>query len=786
MKNRKDSLPCTAHDAPLKMPLRTFVFETPVMPACFAGKRKLAFAILVALLACQTHCIASDPSRVLWTDSRVVGFPDPPPPFQVEQAFQDLDIEKPLSVSALPGTQDLLVHVHKGGYGGPGRLLRFTPGSPNNELSEFLVLPDIIYGVAFHPDFDQNGLMYVGCNGRSEAVGKICTRVLRFTVSRTRPFECARESQTTIVEWPSNGHNGGDLVFGPDGMLYISTGDGTSDSDGNLAGQDLSTLPGSMLRIDVDHPAGDVPYSVPPDNPFVNLQNARPEIWAYGLRNPWRISMDPNTGDLWAGINGQDLWETVQVVRRGENYGWSITEGSHPFQPNRKQGPTPIVPPTIEHPHSEARSLTGGHVYYGTAHRSLYGHYVYGDYSTGMIWAAKYDGQTVVSHFLVARTSLQISGFGIDHDGELLVVDYGSGLYRLTESTQKQSEGFPRLLSQTGVYQSTVDNKLHPGLIPYSINSPLWSDGAVKGRFMGLPGDKTIEFQTSKSWEFPDDTVLVKTFALPTTQQGGKLTPIETRLLARQSGQWYGYSYRWNKDQTDAVLVEASGRDQEIEISAPLADGGVRRQKWRFPSRAECMVCHSRVEDYVLGLSVQQTNRDVTVDGQTLPQLEHFNQLGLFHPATLKGADKAEASSQHGTFTFPVALTDMPRLPNPTDTTEPLEARARSYLHANCANCHVKEGGGNSTINLAFSRPLDKANLVDALPTHGGFELPDAKLVKPADPLSSVLLHRIRHRGRGQMPPLATSVVDQEAVKLISQWIENMSQQEDFTNSSEQ
>lgn len=761
-------------EAVLNMPFLTFASEAILMPVFFARKGNFAFTVLVTLLLFPQHCNSSEPNRVLWTESRVIGFPDPPPPFQVQQAFQGLDVEKPLSVTALPGTQDLLVHVHKGGYGGPGRLLRFTPGKQSSEPTEFLVLPDIIYGVAFHPDFDRNGFMYVGCNGRSDAVGKICTRVLRFSVTRTRPLECSPDSQTTIIEWPSNGHNGGDLVFGADGMLYVSTGDGTSDSDGNLAGQDLSTLPGSMLRIDIDHPAGGKPYSVPPDNPFIKTQNARPEIWAYGLRNPWRISMDPQTGDLWAGINGQDLWETVQVVRRGENYGWSITEGSHPFQPNRKRGPTSIVPPTIEHPHSEARSLTGGHVYYGTAHPSLYGHYIYGDYSTGMIWAAKYQDESVVSHFLVARTSLQITGFGIDHDGELLIVDYGSGLYRLTASTQKRSDNFPRLLSQTGVYESTLDNKLHPGLIPYSINSPLWSDGAVKERFIGLPGDETAEFQTTKSWDFPDGTVLVKTFALPIAQHSEDLIPIETRLLARQSGEWYGYSYEWNADQSDAVLVDASGRDREIEVSAPLSKGGVRQQNWHFPSRAECMVCHSRVEDYVLGLSVQQTNRDVTVDSKTLPQLEHFKQLGLFHHARPNGGVKTDALNQNESFTFASAIADMPRLPNPSDTTEPLEARVRSYLHSNCANCHVKEGGGNSIINLAFARPLDKTNLVDAIPSHGGFELPDAKLIKPSDPLASVLLHRIRHRGRGQMPPLATSVVDEDAVALISRWIEEM------------
>ncbi|QDV23522.1 PQQ-dependent sugar dehydrogenase [Aureliella helgolandensis] len=750
-----------------------------------ALQRNCASVFFFAAFFFQLHGDAAEPGRVLWTESRVVGFPDTPPPFRVQRVFENLDLQKPLSVTAFPGTQDLLIHVHPGDYGGPGRLLRYSPTSlsptslshtsAGTELSEFLVLDDIIYGVAFHPDFLRNGYMYIGCNGHSDVLGEVCTRILRFHVARTPPFACDPTSQTTIIEWASNGHNGGDLVFGHDGMLYVSAGDGTSDSDANLAGQDLSTLPGSMLRIDVNRPTVAKPYSVPRDNPFLDLKGARPEIWAYGLRNPWRISVDSKTGELWAGINGQDLWESVQVVRRGENYGWSITEGSHPFHPNRVRGPTPIIPPTIEHPHSEARSLTGGHVYYGTEHPSLYGHYIYGDYSTGIIWAAQYDGTAIVSHFLVARTSLQITGFGIDHEGELLIADHGSGLYRLVASTHVPTHDFPRLLSQTGLFESTADNKLHPGLIPYSVNSPLWSDGAEKERFIALPGAQSVEFQTSKCWNFPDGSVLVKTFSLPIADSNPpNLTRIETRLLTRQQGEWHGYSYEWNEEQTDAELVAAAGRNREILVNASSTEGGLRHQTWHFPSRAECMVCHSRAQEYVLGLSVQQTNLDIAIDGKTMPQLEYFRQLGLFHQASPPNDGGTEKSRESSTFTFPAAFSEMPRLPNPADTTQPLEARARSYLHSNCANCHVKEGGGNSKIDLAFNSPLDKTDLVNAVPLHGSFDLDDAKLIKPSDATASVLLHRMRHRGRGQMPPLATSVIDRDAVEIISQWIQSM------------
>ena len=195
-------------------------------------------------------------------------------------------------------------------------------------------------------------------------------------MERQTPRRCNPNSERVIIEWHSQGHDGGGIVFGNDGMLYISTGDGTSDSDGWVTGQDVSDLLGGILRIDVDHTDATRPYSVPRDNPFVGMTNARPELWAYGLRNPWRLCSDPKTGQIWAGNNGQDLWETAHLIRRGENYGWSVYEGNHAFYLNRRLGPTPAVAPTVEHSHAEFRSLTGGVVYNGNLLPELNGVYV--------------------------------------------------------------------------------------------------------------------------------------------------------------------------------------------------------------------------------------------------------------------------------------------------------------------------------------------------------------------------------------------------------------------------
>jgi hypothetical protein len=183
------------------------------------------------------------------------------------------------------------------------------------------------------------------------------------------------------------------------------------------------------------------------------------------------------------------------------------------------------------------------------------------------------------------------------------------------------------------------------------------------------------------------------------------------------------------------------------------------------------MVCHSRASNFVLGLSVQQTNLTFTDEEHTVSQLKQFKQLGLFHAAGSK--DKNE-STVDTPFKFPSAVEDLPKLTDPADTSQALESRVRSYLHSNCANCHVKEGGGNSKITLAINRPLDKTGIIDVTPSHDSFGITDAKLIKPSDPLASLLLQRMNRRGRGQMPPLGTALVDDSAVRMITQWINQL------------
>jgi uncharacterized repeat protein (TIGR03806 family) len=720
--------------------------------------------LLPAMAAADDRPAAEKPfgldRRIPWNDSRVVGSPDPLPPYKVVRAFPKLTIKQPLSMAPEPGTNRLFILNHMNNWAGPGHVLAVKDDQDASEVEDLLTIDGLAVGLAFHPDYERNGYIYIGLNGPSRARRK-ATQAVRYTVDRKPPHRIDPKSKQVIIDWPSDGHDGGDLAFGNDGYLYISSGDGSSGSDAHLTGQSLDDLLASVLRIDVDHPDPGKNYSVPKDNPFTNRPGARPEVWAYGLRNPWRLSFDRESGQLWVGQNGQDLWEQVYLIKKGGNYGWSLLEGSHVFNANRKVGPDPISMPTAEHPHSEARSLTGGRVYRGKTLPDLVGVYIYGDWSTGHVWGIKHDGTKAIWHRELVDTPFNITGFGTDHSGELYVIDHVSGYYRLTPTTDadKPSRPFPTRLSQTGLFASTADYKPHPAALPFEVSAPQWADGAAMERFATLTGLERTEQKSQKNaggaWTLPEGSVLVQTLSLDLADAAGKPARkrIETRLLARLQGEWVGYSYRWNAGQTDAELVPAAGTGVDLEVADPTAQDGRREQTWRFPARTECMVCHSRAAGFMLGFTPLQLDRDRDYGGVIDNQLRTLEHIGVFQGK------------------LPERREGRPKLVNPYETAAPREARVRSYLHVNCSACHVNEGGGNSRMELELTTPMNRTRLIDEVPIHATFALKDARLVAPGSPERSLLYWRISRRGADQMPPLVTSEVDREAVKLIGDWI---------------
>jgi glucose/arabinose dehydrogenase len=289
-----------------------------------------------------------------------------------------------------------------------------------------------LLGLAFDPDYKENGYFYVyysAANPRRSVVS-------RFSVDRGNPAVATLQSEVIIMEvaQPFSNHNGGQLTFGPDGYLYIGLGDGGSAGDPQGNGQNLGTLLGKILRIDVSGLSSTGDYEVPVDNPFVNTAGARAEIWAFGLRNPWRFSFDKETGLLWAGDVGQNMWEEIDIITQGANYGWSIMEGSHCYSPDTGCDQSGLTLPIVEYDHSQGCSVTGGYVYRRDRIPSLRGYYIYGDYCSGKIWALGYNENAVTQNILLAESGLSITSFGEDLAGNLYILSREGGIYTLVQT----------------------------------------------------------------------------------------------------------------------------------------------------------------------------------------------------------------------------------------------------------------------------------------------------------------------------------------------------------------
>ncbi len=309
-----------------------------------------------------------------------------------------------------------------------------------------------LLGLAFHPRFENNGRFFV--NYATEVGGPSRTVVAEYRISGNGEVgDSASERIILSFNQPAANHNGGMLAFGPDGYLYISSGDGGGANDVFGNGQNLATLLGGILRIDVD---GDQPYRVPPDNPLVGRPDARPELWAWGLRNPWRMSFDRLTGLLFAGDVGQGSWEEIDLIRRGGNYGWNLMEGFHCFPPGTQCDPEGLELPIAEYGRSEGISVTGGYVYRGPQPGELWGAYLFGDFGSGRIWALTPGPSGLWNRRLLLDTDLSISSFGEDEAGDLYVVGFGGTVHRVLFGWRERFAHFADGRSHQGTLRSQL------------------------------------------------------------------------------------------------------------------------------------------------------------------------------------------------------------------------------------------------------------------------------------------------------------------------------------------
>jgi putative heme-binding domain-containing protein len=710
-------------------------------------KRRAATAlILAAFSGCAVPYGLNE--RAAWTTSRITGSPEPPPPYRTERLFPKLTFKLPVDLADAPGSDRLFVVQQKGE-------VYSVPNSPDCAKADLFIDlhqvggldrvanckgVDDSYAIAFDPDFEKNHycyLMYVLASTQDKPL-PLGSRVSRFTVTSMDPPRADPATEVILLEWLAGGHNGCALKFGPDGMLYVSTGDAASPNppDPLHTGQDVGDLLSSILRIDVRQGK---PYSIPPDNPFVGLAGARPEVWCYGLRNPWRMNFDRETGKLWVGDVGWELWESVYCAERGANFGWNLMEGPQPVEPNGKRGPTPITPPALSIPHPEGASITGGVVYHGRALPELAGHYVFGDWETRRIWSAKTKGSALEARTEIAKTDLRIVAFAEDRDGEILVLDYeGGGVHRLVKSDgAAKNSAFPRKLSESGLFTSTWTPVA--GVLPYSVAAPMWSDGAEAQRYVALPGTESIGWKDDKL-QWPKDAVLAKTLSL-----GGRR--VETQILHHDGKSWNAYAYLWNAAQSDADLVEARGREVVVDV-------GGKPRPWTVQARASCLTCHNPWPGTVLSFNAAQLNcRHEYPDG-TDNEVRALKRVGIL-PEQLPVSGFLLAN------------------PYVWDSGK-LDRRARSYLQVNCAHCHRFGGGGSALIDLRHDIPIGEMRVLNVRPALGGFGLPDPYIVCGGDPARSALFYRISKLGRGRMPHTGSEVVDVAGTELLALWISDL------------
>ncbi len=599
-------------------------------------------------------------------------------------------------------------------------------------------------GMAFHPDYPSDNRLFVLYNDASWQ-----STLSSFTVNTdTRQVNANSETVLLTLEQPGGNHNGGDIAFDSTGLLYASFGDGGEGLEDGTAqyAQRTGNLLGSIIRIDVD----EVPYSIPDDNPFnsgqarcngTSLQRSEicPEIFAYGFRNPWRFSIDMETDELWTGDVGEDSYEEVNRVESGGNYGWPIMEGPDCFDSNScdRSG---LSLPIVAYTHDDGQSVVGGYVYRGTQSPLLLGKYIYGDIYTSQFFTVDADAPAGSDLEFSFNSQRQIFTLAQGNDGEVYLVNSqpdeagpaGDGIFRVSDSGGVTVD-MPTNLSDTGCF-NTTDRVSPSGVFDYDIIAPLWSDGAAKKRAFAIPDNTTIDVLADGDFDFPTDSVLVKHFL------NGDVF-LETRLFINHSTGWQGYSYEWNDEQTEAVLLE-DGKTRDVGDFIHT-----------YPTRAQCLSCHTNAANHSLGIELLQLNRDSESLGTNI--IDYLNDAGYL---------SSEQSSESSPTLYAI-----------DDETASLEQRARSYLHSNCSSCH-RPNATFADMDLRYTTSFADTNTCGVDATVGNLGVVGAQRIAPGDPDRSVLLIRMAlENSDDRMPPLSTLVEDEQATQLIRAWITSLS-----------
>lgn len=388
--------------------------------------RLLFFLLVIAIVAAGLIVVLIN---YLNGNRLLFGFNTKPAAYQLENAFPNLKFNSPVEfVHAGDGTNRIFVLEQ------PGVIKVFDNNPGTKEAATYLDIRDKVddggemglLGIAFDPNFKENGYFYLNYNKRNP----LETIIARFKANSYKDTKVSPASETIVMRFsqPYDNHNGGKLAFGPDGYLYIAVGDGGAWGDQHNYAQNRTSLLGKILRIDVNKRDKNN-YGIPAENPYVgNTESFREEIYAYGLRNPWRFSFDSKTGQLWAGDVGQNEFEEINIIIKGGNYGWRLKEASRCYNPRNDCDPMKtLIGPIHQYPRNDGVSITGGYVYRGKRIPALQGKYLFADYAKGNIWALSFDGTTKTGNELLSTDGGSVSSFGVDANEEIYILDHYSG-----------------------------------------------------------------------------------------------------------------------------------------------------------------------------------------------------------------------------------------------------------------------------------------------------------------------------------------------------------------------
>jgi len=740
-------------------------------------------------------------------------FPDLSPSagdWEVELAFPNQEFIDPMAMHELPDQSGYLI------AGKTGLFYWIAHEFDSQEQKIVLDITDAVMtgedsglmNFVLHPEFGDPTsankgylyTMYAYHPNISHGNDPRMNRLSRFTYDANAKLIDPASEFILLQDYDPQGyHQGGGMFFDNQGFLNFTVGDGGGSSflDFPDYNQQIDkSLWSGLFRIDVDqnpttsHPVRKQPteapgkpnflpetfsqgYFIPNDNPWQDESgNTMEEFFALGLRSPHRATYDPITENIWVGDVGEGGREEITILPKGGNAQWPYREGNIAGKTNR---PATIIgteaSPKFDYVRSVGVAVIGGFVYRGDLwNSSLDGFYLFAEFSNGNIWSLNpvtEEVKILATHNKDGNGSKSgISSFATNQAGEIFLLNLyqmnkdGGSIYRL-KLNQEDPEPIPQTLSETGAFSNINELTTASGIIPYRTNSPLWSDAAVKDRWVAIPNDgafdtpeEQVVFSEQDHWKFPPGTVFIKHFELPIDENEPSLTRrLETRfIIIDKESVAYGLTYKWNEDGSEAVLLNT---ELEESYEVKLADGSTNTQTWSYPNSLQCNSCHTPNAGYVLGVKTAQLNGDLEYIDGTFNQLSTWEYLNIF-------SNSIDDIDVH----------DLPAAVSIDDPEASDEDKVMSYLDANCAHCH-RPNGVNGIFDARLATPLFYKSIIQSFGASHNTPF-GAKMIVPGHPEESQIWLRDNSVGLDKMPPISKNIVDQEYINVLTRWIENI------------